>query len=495
MKPVMRAFQLRILLFVLLAGCSSHEVKLACPTPTTPPAVANPSFSLKSELDGMVDRELLPYTTASIKVVSLRSGATLYERNPCLLMPAASLQKLFTAAAALSLLGPDHIIETSIARNVDDDTLYVRGCGDPLLETADLAHLVDDLAGKLSPGRRYNLVGDTGCFDDAYWGKGWMWDDEPEPDAMFLSALTVNGNTIRVTARPGKTVSSPLVVTTSPATDYVVIDNAGTTGKKGGACSASIARSAGDRDNLIHVAGSLAPECPTTNKRLTVWLPERYFLRLLAERLERHGMKPVSMIFGNTPPDAAPLVATRHSVGQVVSVMLKKSDNVSAENLLKYLAHVKLGTRGSAGEGAEIIKEYLRSKGIASDHLVIVDGSGLSRYNLTSADTITRLLVAVYKDPSISSFFMNALPIAGNDGTLVRRMKKTPAAGRLKAKTGTMRGVSALAGYTVSADGEPLAFTMIMQNFTDSGKRVRDLQDRMAVLLSMFPAGQREFDR
>jgi serine-type D-Ala-D-Ala carboxypeptidase/endopeptidase (penicillin-binding protein 4) len=78
------------------------------------------------------------------------------------------------------------------------------------------------------------------------------------------------------------------------------------------------------------------------------------------------------------------------------------------------------------------------------------------------------------------------LPIAGVDGTLASRMKGTPAEGKVKAKTGTLKGVSALAGYTVTADGEPLAFSMIMENFVGPAQRVRELQDRIAVLLSAF---------
>jgi len=196
---------------------------------------------------------------------------------------------------------------------------------------------------------------------------------------------------------------------------------------------------------------------------------------------------------GTTPPDALKLAATRHPVSEIVFVMLKNSDNLSAENLLKYLSHAKSGQSGTAAEGAAVIKEYLRENGIPTDHLVIADGSGVSRYNLTSADTITRLLVAAYKDPTISPFFVNALPLAGRDGTLTRRMKGTAAEGKVKAKTGTMKGVSALAGYTVTADGEPLAFSMIMQNFVGSGQRIRSLQDRIAVLLSTFSAGTPKF--
>ncbi len=491
MKLIPRLISAQILLLILLAGCSSHGLSHTCPVSPDLSANISSSLALKNEFDGMIARELHPYSIASIKVVSLKSGATLYEMNPYLLMPAASLQKLFTAAAALSRLGPDHAIETSIAVSSADNTLYVRGCGDPLLKKADLARMVSDLAGKIPLGRQYKIVGDTGCFDDTYWGSGWMWDDEPDPDATYLSALTVNRNTIRVTVSPGKSASSSLVVSTEPSTRYVAIENNGITGERGGPCSVSITRPAGDRDNRIRVAGSLALGCKSVTKRLTVWRPELYFLTLIAELLEQNGIKGAPVATGVAPADAAPLTVVRHPVAEIVSVMLKRSDNLSAENLLKYLAHTKSGQKGTAADGAETIKEYLRLHGIPTDHLVIADGSGMSRYNLTNADTITRLLVAAQKDQEIFPSFVNALPLAGTDGTLARRMRGTPAKGKLRAKTGTMKGVSALAGYTVSADGEPLAFAMIMQNFVGSEQRVRGLQDRMAVLLSTYSAGQK----
>ncbi len=488
MKLGQCTFLAQILLLMVLAGCASPEVRFTCPVSPAAAACSNPALVLKKELDGMIARELLPYSVASIKVVSLKSGSTLYETNPYLLMPAASVQKLFTAAAVLSLLGPDQTIETSIAINSHNDTLYVRGCGDPLLKTADLTHMVSDLAGKLSPGRQYKLVGDTGCFDDAYWGNGWMWDDEPDPEAMYLSALTVNSDTVRVTVSPGKSVSSSMKVSTEPSTRYVVIENRGKTGKQGGPCTVSITRPAGDRDNHIRITGSLALGCPAASSRLTVWRPELYTLTLLAEMLEKDGIQAGPLTSGIEPPDALILTATQHPVGEIVTVMLKNSDNLSAENLLKYLAHTKSGQMGTAAKGAELVKEYLRQNGIPTDHLVIADGSGVSRYNLTNTDTITRLLVAVYKDQAIFPFFVNALPIAGKDGTLARRMKGTPAAGKVRAKTGTMKGVSALAGYTVTADGEPVAFSMIMQNFVGPDQRIRDLQDRIGVLLSTYSA-------
>jgi serine-type D-Ala-D-Ala carboxypeptidase/endopeptidase (penicillin-binding protein 4) len=480
----------QITLAILLAGCAAPGLGSRHQAPSALLVSASPYPTLKNEIDGIIAGELLPYTLASIKVVSLRKGTTLYETNPHLLMQPGSVQKLFIGAAVLSLLGPDHPIETSVAVNHDTDTLYVRGCGDPLLETVDLSRLVSDLMGKLSPdGRRYRLVGDAGCFDDKYWGTGWMWDDEPGPAAMYLSALSVNGNRVRVTVSPGKVAPSPAEVLTEPSTRYVSIENTGITVDSGEPCALSVTRQAGDRDNHIRVAGSLGLDCPPVIRRLSVWRPELYTVTLFAELLERAGVKVDRPAIGIAPDDATRLAVIEHRVSEIVSFMLKESDNLSAENLLKYLAHRKSGQKGNAVAGAEIIKEYLRLNGIITDRLLIADGSGVSRYNLASADTITRLLAAVYRDQTIFPFFLKALPVAGINGTLASRMKGTPAEGRLKAKTGTLKGLSALAGYTVTADGEPLAFSMIMENFIGPAQRVHELQDRIAVLLSTFSTG------
>lgn len=475
-------------LLTLLGGCASQKVTYTCPVPSVTSPTSLSSVALKNQLDEMIDRELLPYSLASIKVVSLRSGTTIYETKPHLLMPAASVQKLFTAAAVLSLLGPDHALETTISLDPDSSTLYLKGCGDPLLKTGDLTRLADKLAGILPPGRQYKLVGDTSCFDDAYWGSGWMWDDEPGPDAMFLSALSVNRNTVRVTVAAGKSASVPVQVSLEPSTRHVTIENSGITGKPGGGCMISVTRQAGDRDNRIRISGTLSAGCASVTRRLTVWRPELYTLTLLKEQLEKSGVSTGLPTLGVVPAGTQILASTRRPISDIISVMLKKSDNLCAENLFKYLAHVQSGQKGTAAGGEKAVKEYLRKNGIPTDRLVIADGSGMSRYNLTNAETIVRLLVAASKDQATYPLFAAALPLAGKDGTLVNRMKNTSAERKVKAKTGTMQGISALAGYTVTADGEPVAFAMIIENFVGSEQRARNFLDRIAVLLSRYPA-------
>lgn len=311
-----------------------------------------------------------------------------------------------------------------------------------------------------------------------------MWDDEPDPDSMYVSALSLNRNTITVRVEPGEAESAPLTVTTAPATRYVTVVNSASTGKAGGACAASVTRRAGDRDNVVTVAGALAPGCAPVAKRLTVWKPELFALTVFGEQLSQLGVYVSSLNAAPTPPDAIPLAELSRPVSEVVTVLLKQSDNLSAESLVKYLGHVGTGREGTAASGLARIAAYLDSKGIAAERLVLADGSGLSRYNLLTAESLVRLLVEAYRDPRIAASFVDALPIAGKDGTLARRMKGTAAEGTVLAKTGTMTGVSALSGYVVTAEGETLAFAMLMQNFTGSSARVRQIQDSVAVLLS-----------
>ena len=326
----------------------------------------------------------------------------------------------------------------------------MKGCGDPLLTSDEIATLARFTAGTLKAGMHCQIIGDVSCFNDDYWGNGWAWEDDPDNESVYISALSVNGNSVILNIAPGKAPGLPLSVKSSPDTRYIAVENRGVTGRPGGPCDISIARPAGDLKNHIFIGGSVAPGCPAKIKKLPVWRPEFYFLTLLAEQLSQAGIITESINLGIVPDKAKHLVSIKRPVGKIVEVMLKKSDNLSGENLLKYLGHRSTGKEGSAFDGSLVVRDYLKANGISFDRLRISDGSGMSRYNLSNADTFVRLLAAVYGDKNINQDFMNSLPVAGRDGTLVKRMKGTPAEGKLRAKTGSLKGISTLAGYTES---------------------------------------------
>ena len=141
---------------------------------------------------------------------------------------------------------------------------------------------------------------------------------------------------------------------------------------------------------------------------------------------------------------------------------------------------------GSSKNGISAVKRFLSNLGIDTSKFSIVDGSGVSRYNLLSADQLVQFLTAMYKQQRIFPIFYNSLPLAGVDGTLARRMTTYPAACNLHAKTGNLKGVSCLSGYVLTRDGEMLVFSMMMQNFITPNTNYHQVQDRIGALLAGF---------
>jgi D-alanyl-D-alanine carboxypeptidase/D-alanyl-D-alanine-endopeptidase (penicillin-binding protein 4) len=126
----------------------------------------------------------------------------------------------------------------------------------------------------------------------------------------------------------------------------------------------------------------------------------------------------------------------------------------------------------------------LAGMGIDSAAVRVADGSGVSRYNLTSASALIRLLEGMHADSVLFRPFYHSLPIAGVDGTIGRRMRGSAADGNLRAKTGTLSGVTSLSGYVRTAEGELLAFSMLMQDFASGGDGYRAIQNRIGALLA-----------
>ncbi|HFB67686.1 MAG TPA: D-alanyl-D-alanine carboxypeptidase/D-alanyl-D-alanine-endopeptidase, partial [Calditrichae bacterium] len=185
-------------------------------------------------------------------------------------------------------------------------------------------------------------------------------------------------------------------------------------------------------------------------------------------------------------PDNARILVVHHS--EPLSVVAlhtnKPSNNLSAEMLCKTVGAEVYGVPGTWDKGLSAIRAYLDSLGIDSTTYEIVDGSGVSRYNLVFPHMLVILLRGISSDFEIEPEFTASLPIAGVDGSLQHRMKGTPAEGVLRAKTGTLSGVSALSGYTETADGERLAFSILMQHFVVPARNMRAIQDKIGALIS-----------
>ena len=135
-----------------------------------------------------------------------------------------------------------------------------------------------------------------------------------------------------------------------------------------------------------------------------------------------------------------------------------------------------------AKSGANAVKKLIQKVGLAPSNYRIADGSGLSLYNYVSPELLTRLLRYAWRNKNISDCLLPTLPIAGVDGTLQGRMKKTSAEGNVHAKTGTLTGISSLAGYCTAPNGHELCFTIINQGVMRNGDG-RDFQDEVCSML------------
>jgi serine-type D-Ala-D-Ala carboxypeptidase/endopeptidase (penicillin-binding protein 4) len=472
---------------IVISGCAtSGRMVQDHVAPSAALLSRSPYPSLKKQIDAFLPDTLFPPASAGIRIVSLPQGETLYELNPDLLFNPASNEKLFTTSTALNILGEQFRFITPVSFDTTGGVprIYVKGSGDPLMATSDLDSIASTLATVLPSGLTWSIVGDKSFFDDQYFGAGWMWDDEPSSDGMCLSPLSVNANCVNVIVRPGTAAGDTATVTVDPPTQYVSAVPSAVTVTDTVMEPLQITRAWRERLNAITVEGQILSTDTLEQEKLSVWQPERYFLTLLAECLERRGIPVGSIGFDTVSATAQPVLMYSHGLDSAVTFLNKVSDNMSAENVLKTIGAVVHNVPGSADAGIAVVRGFLGRAGIDTSKIVIADGSGLSRYDLTSATTITALLTTMYRSTDHFPTFYNSLPSAGIDGTLSGRMRGTAAQGNLHAKTGTLSGVTALSGYVRTAAGELLAFSILMQSYPEGAGRYRRAQDNIGVFLS-----------
>jgi D-alanyl-D-alanine carboxypeptidase/D-alanyl-D-alanine-endopeptidase (penicillin-binding protein 4) len=464
--------------------------------------------------------ELAPSQMA-VKVASLDTGRTLFEENAEKLLHPASNMKIYTVAAVLDRLSPDFRFKTSAyapsspdASGVIHGDLIIYGRGDPSFAASfnngDYYKAIDDFAARIAASglKRIegNIIGDESYFTGGRLGYGWEWDDLQWYYGAEISALTVNDNSLDLFVRPGTDVGAPGVVMTGPVTPLVTIVNHVTTGQRGTRRNVMVVRPLGS--NTIELAGSVPLGLDATDKGLigsiAVPNPALLFVYMLRSSLASKGVSIAGQSQtidargrGGLPlkVDSLVEIASVQSppLGVIASQTLKPSQNLYTELLLRTLGKsvapngtVSSPERTSADDGIEAVKTFLRGAGIEPRGQVVqADGSGLSRHNYITASGTTQLLTYM-STHRYASVFRDALPIAGVDGTLKNRMKGTPAASNLRAKTGTINAVASLSGYVTSAAGERLVFSIILNNYPEESSSRRSFIDTIAVLLASY---------
>ncbi len=477
-------------MFYSCGGTSTIEVP-----PLTPLELSKPVQRLHAAIDAILNDPLIASSNVGVKVVSIATGEVLYEKDAEKLYHPASTMKLITAATALAKLGPDyrfhttlymgHLEDSQISRNI-----YLKGHGDPMFDSDDLEKMVERLVEMGTTDLPGDIVVDETYFDAVRWGKGWMWDDGPIGGYYpHLSALTINRNGVLVRISPGSKVDDPVRVQLDPPTEYMKIVNKATTVGHSEKTRLTIKRKdESAKENLLTIDGMMAIGQAGRNRRVDVLAPALYCGTLLREMLAKRGITVQGKVrYGEVPEGTAEIIThVSPPLSRILWEMNKPSDNLIAELLLKTIGAELSGNPGTAENGLGATSNFLGEIGIAWEHYTLADGSGVSRYNLVTASLLTDLLVYMFRNFAVMPDYVASLPIGGVDGTLAWRMQGMAAEGVLRAKTGTLRGLTALAGYTVTSDGETVAFSIIMSNYHGPTSPRRTLQDKIGNILTQF---------
>ncbi|MBN2243548.1 MAG: D-alanyl-D-alanine carboxypeptidase/D-alanyl-D-alanine-endopeptidase [Acidobacteria bacterium] len=435
-----------------------------------------------------------------ILVYSLDRSQNLYESNSSRLLIPASNNKIITAAVGLLCLGPDYRFRTAlgtdgaVADGAINGNLIVTGYGDPTLTVEKPA---EDVFGTFrqwasileSKGIRKitgDFIGDISAFEKGMLGQGWAWDDLTEGYAAPVSALQFNGNRLWVEIRPGRQPHSFSFIELKPLPHYWIVENDITVNAEAGE---KIEIERDPSDESIVLRGTMGGGSAAITKAVAVYDPVRYYLSALKHVFQEEGMEVLACGTrerqANDSRSLTPLwTHTSAPLSEILKPMMKESLNLHAETLTRILG-MELKGRGSFEAGKEVVEETLSRMAIDKNRYRYADGSGLSRRNLTSAQILTRILGSLYRSPHFHHFY-DALAIAGLDGTLENRLKLTRTADNIRAKTGSMSGISSISGYLETADGEMLAFSILANNFLVPKSEVEAAQDRALKTLAAF---------
>ncbi|MEN9796650.1 MAG: hypothetical protein RL653_346 [Pseudomonadota bacterium] len=452
---------------------------------------------LRRALEDALSKSPMGRARAGMEVVSLDTGEVLFSHRAEELLNPASNVKLFTAAAALRVLGPAYRFETALLADAPPlagrvKALYLRGRGDPTLTTERLHGMASEL---FHSGVRevQDIWCDDTWFDGDLQPPGF---DQEDGDRAYLappSALGLNGNTVGVYLRGGEAAGAPVVVEVEPEAGLFELENEARTGPRGQPRFNVRAERAGERI-LLTVRGEVpAGELHSASRKVD--LPALYAGHALRAVLGQHGIRVRGRVrAGATPRGAKGLVTVESdTLDAVLRKLNKHSSNHVAEVLLKALsAHVE-GPPGTTAGGVRAVEAFLAAEvGLPRGSYVMRNGSGLNDANRFSARQTVRLLRHAYARFSSMPEYLASLPVAGRDGTLRSRMEKTLAEGNLRAKTGTLSHVSALAGYLTSASGERLAFSFLVNDYEGRAGPVVQALDAFSAAVAALgaPPGQ-----
>lgn len=481
----------------------------------TPTSWSDPS--LPAAVHRFLQQPAFHHATWGLLVLDHASGCVLVETNAHRLLKPASNAKLFTGALCLDLLGPSTRLATELIpsgpispRGTLRGSLIVRGLGDFSLShrfnrhspTGSLDSIIQTLHTAGLRRIQGDLVADDAYFTGPAYGTGWTQDDHRYAYGAEVSALALDDNTLAAVIHPGPHPGTTASVSIPSGSSYLRFDATQvSTVPTGGPRHITADLPPGSR--LVRLSGSLPAGSDAWTETIPVPNPALFFVHRLREALAIAGIRvagtarhePGAASRVNTPDRAPALTLRSPPVSDLVTEMMKPSQNLYAQMLL-----LQSGARNPNPPAREFTTEdagiaalirFAEAAGIPGSEVRLDDGSGLSRSALVTPAAIVQLLRHMDRHPA-REVFRGSLPVAGRDGTLRLRFRGTPIEGNLRAKTGSLRHVTALSGFLTTASGRELVFAALLNAYDPEpdAPSGRAAMDSLVTLLAESPTGE-----
>jgi D-alanyl-D-alanine carboxypeptidase/D-alanyl-D-alanine-endopeptidase (penicillin-binding protein 4) len=404
--------------------------------------------------------------TISISVKDIDTGKSVFSRDEKKLLHPASTLKVFTLAAAIGTIGEDYEFVTEVLEC--QDNLYVKMSADPLLTTSDLVALIRDVKKRVDSPKTVRINIDDSVIDKVPYPDGWCIDDMC-PYAKKLSPYVLNRNTTAVEMRISESGNCVEICQSNPYKH--ALRNEVVVGDKN---NVDVVCYDGEHSHIFSLRGTVASNFAIS---IPVFNPVGNFVDNFMKILEQEQFKYQRKLYTcPVPQSARPIVKISHKLKQMYPAILHNSDNFVTEIVFKVAGGKVKGGQfpGSTQAGVDMFKAFYKKIAVGTSTIRIVDGSGLSRYNVLSTDWETDALVALAKCSTIRQYMCK--PVMG---TLSLRLKSIPC--EVLAKTGSLRGIACLCGYITPKSGRTYAFSIIINNFDCSRKVAIDLIDKLVV--------------
>ena len=449
------------------------------------PAVSMDADSLTEAIDQIIYEKLPEGTDIALMVYDLTNDTTLYAYREKIMCRPASVQKVITSVTALSSLGADYKFKTSLRTqgsigtdSVLNGNLYLVGGLDPALNEHELRSMVSDL--KKAGVNRINgtLYADVSIMDSTYWASGWCWDDAPASFQPYISPLMVHQGFVGIEVKPTSKGNAP-EVNIYPANDYIKVVNKAIT-QDNTLGPLTITRDWMHNDNTIVVEGNCKRRQSTD---LSVVGSADFTFALLRQYLDEAGITYGKYDYGNCPVMARAVSEVSHGLPSVIKEALKESNNLFAEAMFLQTGRIQQPKGITFKSAAKFLQNFVERKfGMYSASYNIVDGCGLSMYDLCSPQFMVDMLSLIYRDSELYPILYRSLPISGVDGTLKTRLNTKTTLNKVHAKTGSVTGSCTLAGFIHTADGRDLAFCIMNEGAVKMAPS-RNIQDQICTIL------------